>query len=368
MNRKFMILSCIKEPTMKALSLRYYSATGNTKRAVDRIIEVIRAEGVAVDAAPVHGASRAFDGGGPDSELLIAFSVFGFGAAHSLRKSLSGLPPGAGRKAHLLAVCGAELHGDKRVPGWPGQALEQMEGILKRRGYELASSAFISYPVNWMQLYAPVEGEGEERLLETGDEEARAYARVMLEGKKVVYRCGAGHRLWNVPVSRGFDALGRRFLGKIYVPDTSCTACGLCAASCPAGAIAMGKKGPRWNANCDGCNRCINLCPEKAIQASSFKIALDLVVSFALIYACFPLTRLILGAFGLAYLGAGEVFIALALAIVLTPPALALLFGPVDSLIGLAARSPGFRAFLAKGPSRGKGRYLAPGFAPGKER
>jgi ferredoxin/flavodoxin len=353
---------------MKALSLRYYSSTGNTKRAVDRIIEVMRAEGVEVDAAPTHTASRGFDAGSPDSELLIAFSVFGFGAVHSLRKSLAGLPFGSGRKARLLAVCGAELHGDKLIHGWPGQALEQMEGILKRRGYEVASSAYVSYPVNWMQLYTPVEGAAASRLLEAGDEEARAYAKAMLEDKKVLYRCGVGHRLWNVPLAFAFDAVARRFLGKIYVYDASCTACGLCAASCPAGAIAMGKKGPRWKASCDGCNRCINLCPQRAIQASAFKIALYLIVSFGLVWASFPLARLILGAFGLAYLGVGEVFIALGLATALTPPVLALLFGPIDALIGLAAKIPGIRAFLAKGPSRGKGRYLAPGFAPAKER
>jgi ferredoxin len=353
---------------MKTLCLRYYSGTGNTKRAVDRIVELARAKGIAVDASSIASGGSSLDAGDSMSELFLAFSVLGFGAAHSLRKRIATLPAGKGRKARLLAVCGAELRGERRVLGWPGQALEQVEGILRRKGYEVASSAFVSYPVNWMQVSAPVAGETARRLLEAGDDEVRAYAEAALDDTAGLYRCGTGNRLWNVPAAFLFDAIGRRFLGKLYAVDSKCKVCGLCARSCPAHAIAMTKRGPRWKSDCDACNRCINLCPERAIQTSAFKIALDLVLSAGLIWASFPLTRLGLGALGLAYLGAWEVLIALALATALTPLALALIFGPIDALLRFAARMPGFRRFLALGPSRSYGRYLAPGFVPGKDR
>jgi ferredoxin/flavodoxin len=353
---------------MKALCIRYYTATGNTKRAVEVFAEQARDRGIEVDISTLNGEAGSLWLGDPKSELLVGFSLYGFGSVHSFRRRLARAPLGAGRKAHIIAVCGAELRDGELVPGWPGQAVEQVEHILKRRGYEVASSTYVSYPVNWMQLFAPAEGDGAKRLLAAGDEEVRAYASALLAGSAKLYRCGFGSLLWTVPVSRMFDAIARRFLGKIYASGPECDNCGLCARSCPAGAIRMTRRGPLWKASCDGCNRCINVCPKRTIQASAFKLGLDLVASVALIWASFPLTRLALGFLGVAYLGFWEALIALALAAALTAPALAFLFGPIDALLRLAARIPAFRSFLALGPSGRYGRYLAPGFHPSKER
>jgi Pyruvate/2-oxoacid:ferredoxin oxidoreductase delta subunit/flavodoxin len=352
---------------MKALCIRYYSATGNTKRAVEKLAEQARESGFEVGIAALSGEAGTVELGDPESELVIGFSLYGLGSVHSFRRRLARAPLGSGRRAHIIAVCGAELYKGKRVPGWPGQAVEQVEHILKRRGYEVVSSAFVSYPNNWMQLFAPAMGEDVERLLAAGDAEVKAYASAFLFGSAKLYRCGFGNLLWTVPVSRMFDVVARRFLGKIYASGPECDNCALCARSCPAGAIRMSRGGPIWKASCDGCNRCINVCPKRTIQASTFKLGLDLVASVALIWACFPLTRLALGGLGIACLGFWEALIALALATTLTPPTLALLFGPVDALLHLASRIPSFRSFLALGPSRHHGRYLAPGFVPGKD-
>lgn len=353
---------------MQSLSFRYYSATGNTRRAIEKMAEVARASGWTAELVPVFAKDVNLDLGKTDSALVLGFSVLGFSAARSLRRKLERAPGGGGRRVHLLAVCGSELRGERLSPGWPGQALEQVEAILKRRGYEVASSAFVSYPANWTQFNAPFEGPQAEKLLAEGDREAEAYAASILAGRAGLYRCGFGHRLWNVPVARLFSLIGRPFLGKIYACGTDCNNCGLCARSCPAQAIVLDAQGPRWTISCDACNRCINACPKRAIQASSFKLVLDLLVSALFIWACFPLTRLALGSFGIAYLGGWEGLIALAVATALTPVALAFLFGPVDSALRLVSRAPAFRDFLARGQSKGYGRYLAPGFRPAGEK
>lgn len=46
----------------------------------------------------------------------------------------------------------------------------------------------------------------------------------------------------------------------------SCTACGLCAKSCPVGNITRNPAGrPVWGANCTFCLRCYHLCPRHAV-------------------------------------------------------------------------------------------------------
>jgi NAD-dependent dihydropyrimidine dehydrogenase PreA subunit len=63
---------------------------------------------------------------------------------------------------------------------------------------------------------------------------------------------------------------GRPILGKLFLADERCTSCGICARNCPFGAIRMlGRPAPRpyWTWHCESCMRCMNVCPENAVQA-----------------------------------------------------------------------------------------------------
>jgi hypothetical protein len=79
--------------------------------------------------------------------------------------------------ARVLGVCGAETKGGRSVRGWPGSGLEQVELILRRKGYDVASTGFISYPSNWVQVSDPPAGEIRDRLLAARIAAARAIAR-----------------------------------------------------------------------------------------------------------------------------------------------------------------------------------------------
>ena len=54
-------------------------------------------------------------------------------------------------------------------------------------------------------------------------------------------------------------------MAKIAVLERKCTGCGLCAKSCPFGAIDMKEGKPELNAACKVCGICVKSCPEKAI-------------------------------------------------------------------------------------------------------
>ena len=349
---------------MKSLEIRYFSATGNTKRAVDLVVETCSAAGIATTAASIESLVGGPVAGDGEEALLVAFPILAFSAPGRVRNYLASLPPGGGRETHILAVCGSMFVGESFVDGWPGRGIEHAESQLRRKGYDVVSSGFLSYPENWTQMADPPAGEDAQKLRDIGDVAARRFAKGLAEASSALYRCGPGGALASGVAAFLFNTAGRRFLGKIYVADAACDACGYCARICPVGAIRMTEREPVWNASCDACNRCINACPRRAIQVSVAKAALHLGASVALVVACFPLTRAILGAFGLAHLGAVEVIAALALATALTPPLLLALFGPVDALIRLASRLPPVRRFFAWSLTRRFGRYLAPGFSP----
>ena len=79
--------------------------------------------------------------------------------------------------------------------------------------------------------------------------------------------------LWGVllaPISFLYVLIGRFYLAKVFFANSDCTGCGLCAESCPMGAIEMrgAKPRPFWRHNCESCMRCMAFCPEKAVEAS----------------------------------------------------------------------------------------------------
>jgi ferredoxin len=352
------------EVIMTHLRIIYFSATGNTKRAIEVIRESCVSAGIEVDSLGINEPTALIIPAVKDTETLIAFPALGFGAPNLVQKRLRSLPEGKGAVVRALIVCGAEYKGGSIVRGWPGQALEQVESILKRRGYRVASTTFISYPSNWVQVSDPPSGDKRDELLAAGDEEARKLAAAAIAGVSELYRCGAFNRLWSSALNFLFRNIGRRFLGKFFAADDSCTGCGLCASSCPVRAIAMRGGRPAWKASCEDCNRCINICPASAIQLSAAKAVLYLGLSFAAMGAAIAAGGGILASLLPGIGPAARAGLILTFVLVLTPPVVALILGPIDALVGLAGRVRPLGRLISRGYTSKFGRYKEPGFRP----
>ena len=54
-------------------------------------------------------------------------------------------------------------------------------------------------------------------------------------------------------------------MAQIAILERKCTGCGLCASTCPFGAIEMKNGKPEMNAACKVCGLCVKACPQKAI-------------------------------------------------------------------------------------------------------
>jgi len=353
------------------IAVHYFTGTGNTARAVAIMSGLLLAAGHEVRVLRVRRGSLPPEG--RFDLQVFAFCVLSWSAPVMMKHYLRSLPRirgHAGGRAALLAVNGGMMVKGNFRKGYSGQALEQAEGILRRRGYEVFLTDSASFPENWTQFVNPLGATEVEAALPLGEEEVKGFVRRLLAGEAGLFRAGLVNRIWSGAVAFIFGCIGRRLLGKAYIADERCTACGLCAATCPAGTIRMhgrqaGGNGrlPRWGAACEDCNRCINICPEAAIQVS------------------LPLLFLhIAGHAGLT-IGAIRIFtIHLPELVRLSPPlqaVLTILFGlaavyiclwvellVVDPLLQLLARLPGLRRFFLISRTRGFRRYTAPGFKP----
>jgi len=332
----------------------YFSATGNTARAVQAIAERLKAAGQDVSLQTVDVQTD------PPREIpdltMVAFPIWSWAAPHFILNFTRHLPRAKGAKAAVFSTCG----------GFGAQGIGEVERLLKRRGYTVVCSGEAAYPDNWVLAVDPPTGEELNTALAEGDGGVQLFINNCLSESPAKYRCAFLHKLWSWPISRLFRMFGRRFLGKIFIADATCTSCGICARDCPVQAIRLSGSpaAPRWNASCAACYRCINLCPVQAIQISIPLMIVHLGLNLVLTILCLGsigwIHRQLPPMVGLAQWGMAVV---IALAVLVTLSVLQLT--ALDRWVhGLATRLS-LRGFFLRSYTRSFGRYRAPGFRPG---
>jgi NAD-dependent dihydropyrimidine dehydrogenase PreA subunit len=363
---------------MKAL-YAYYTGTGNTRRALVKAAEGLAAAGWKAEWLEIRAGGpslgAALEGLRERDLLVLGFPALGFSAPQLVLRTLRSLPRMPGIRAAVLCACGATAVKGRVAKGWSGTAVPEVLRILARKGAVPVGSAEASYPENWTQVSSPGEGADLEAMTNLGDGQAREFGGRLAEALAAggpasrglpagSVRRGPVSRFLGPVLARVFRNLGRRFLARLFIADGSCTSCGLCARSCPAGAIRMIRGRPEWTTACSACNRCINLCPSRSIQTSTLRVALVLGVNAAFLMLAAPAARHLAAVLGTTRIpGSGVVVFLLWLSLCW---AFSLLqTGPLDGILRALERNPALRQAFQRGFTRSFKRYLAPGFRPG---
>jgi ferredoxin len=343
-------------------ALYSFSATGNTERAAGIVEKALIQAGRAVERRPIVKGTR-IAGGTLPGNLIVAFPVLAFSPPAFVKAFLRDLPPG--RRADGERIQAAVLAVDG---GGPMGAPWRAAAILRRRGYDPALVGSASYPENWAQFFEPLGPDDSLAMTARGDAAAAAFAGALVAGDPAASPSPEKPPFLSGIVPFLFGSVGRRFLGKLFIADGACDACGLCARTCPAGTILMrgrGKGRPYWKSDCENCNRCINVCPRGAIVTSIGRsialmgavialawagIAAYIALGAPLIYSSFA---------GPAAAALGAAIIAI---VVVASHILALVLDRI--LLSRVERLPGFRRFFRWSFNKGKRRYRAEGFVP----
>jgi NAD-dependent dihydropyrimidine dehydrogenase PreA subunit len=253
--------------------LYYFSATGNTWRAVGRISDVLGGAGHTVRMVSINRWSEPLSET-PD-RMLVAFPALGFAPPALVTRFLRKLPRQSVRTAVFTADAGGAFDAPLRAAR-----------VLRRRGYDIFLTGTGSYSENWLQVSSGPDPDTKVRNTARGDDMTDRFAQRLVSDES---HCEPGNRLLLL-LARGLGSLfvlaGRRFLGKMFVADDRCNSCGLCETRCPVGAIVMtsGRKPrPAWRLNCESCNRCVNICPTTAINSS---IVRTVVMLLSITLAC----------------------------------------------------------------------------------
>lgn len=238
--------------------LYYFSGTGNTEHSALRIADALGKRGQVVRTLALSRDSQPLPEK-PD-RLVLAYPTYAWRPPALVARFIARLPKGDGTIAAVFTADGGGSFG----------SVVAADKLLRRRGYRTITMAAAHYPVNWVEMMPTPTGEARLKAVERGVADTDAFIRA-LEAEEPVERERSGMDFLLNLIGLMFGAMGRHFLGKLFIADEDCTSCGLCARSCPAGAIVLGKgraARPRWTWGCESCNRCMNLCPTRAINTS----------------------------------------------------------------------------------------------------
>ena len=238
--------------------LYYFSATGNTKLVVDRMTEVLRGYGTAVDLVEIRSGTRPEPAA--DDVVGLAFPGAYFSTFPFIWEFFQALPV-----SHNAGVFMVDT-----MAGISGGITGPLYRLLKEKGYRPIGAREILMPLNFMfinprlMLHSFLKRRG----LRKAEEYAGALVAGTAKWKVVPFWSSWLYPAYLLIKILLFSGLSQK-LFKIRTDSLKCIACGKCAKNCPVGAITMtmGRDGlqyPRIANTCEFCLRCIAVCPNDA--------------------------------------------------------------------------------------------------------
>jgi len=262
-------------PAYDSLMIYFMSGTGNSYRASQWVAEEADGMGIPSKVIPIDAARPSEELTGGQRQLLGLFApAHGFCAPWGMVKFALRLPRGRGAHAFVGIPRGGVKAGPLFIPGLEGAAAYILALILWLKGYLPRGVRGIDMPVSWLALHPGFSVASAKAIEADTRPHVVSFARCVLGGGthfgwQSLLALALGVAL--LPITFLYVAMGRFFLAKLFFTNRKCNGCGLCARSCPFGAIRMvGRKSPRpyWRFRCESCMRCMAFCPQRAIEAS----------------------------------------------------------------------------------------------------
>ncbi|MDR2078538.1 MAG: EFR1 family ferrodoxin [Treponema sp.] len=238
--------------TRNTTRIYYFSGTGNTYWSAKKLAERLGD----AEIFPISREIRLPELHIEADAAVFMFPVYAYGAPVMVRRFLE--------KAEIHADYLAALvsYGTS-----PGGALAEVRRVLGRKNLTLHYAGRIPAVENFIPIFGVQKAKVQARRLAMQAEATEQAAGAILSR--------ANNSVLSFHLFSGFVSVLFRFarprMVRLFRRTAACTACGLCARICPAGAITMTPEGPVFQNACENCQACLNFCPCRAINFGRMK-------------------------------------------------------------------------------------------------
>lgn len=231
----------------------YFSATGNSKYAADKLQEQFSGQMISI-AEAVKKNEFAYEIENEEN-IIFVFPVYFWNMPGIVSRFIEKLTlRGSDLQICAVITCGGNIHGADRA----------FRKAMSERTLKVRAVYPLKMPDNCVNYFNLPNREAQIMMLRSTEKELEEIIDSIKFNFRAGYKSGlAGRAVTKIclPVYKN-----QCKTGKYWVKD-NCTCCGLCQSICPSEAISMKDGRPIWTKKkCVWCQGCINRCPAEAIQ------------------------------------------------------------------------------------------------------
>lgn len=230
----------------------YFSGTGNSEYAAERIGRTINEE--AVDLFEKI-RRRDFSEMQADRPWVVVVPTYAWRIPRIVEEWLQNTRLTGSREIYFVMTCGENN----------GNAGKYLERLCAAKGLHYKGCVSIIMPENYIAMFTTPTREEALKTIRQADEEIDQAARLIQSGEKFPQPAiTLKDTILSSIVNDAFYPLcvhARKF----YATD-ACVSCGKCVKVCPLNNIRLEEGKPVWGKNCTHCMACICRCPSEAIE------------------------------------------------------------------------------------------------------
>lgn len=222
----------------------YFSGTGNSKWVAQQMAAQMNEQ--MRDIIPKSSQHDLQE----EKFIGFVFPIYAWGVCKPMMEFVKQLPP-TSAFTFAICTCGADN----------GNAMKELKKV-----YRIDSCYSIEMPSNYIIGEDLEPADVIEKKIAAAKQQIENMAREILEHRTIMH-VHEGSFPWMKtkmihPLFERFATTTRPFT----IDLDRCNGCGWCAAHCPAATIQMVDGKPTWNEHCYQCLRCLNGCPQTAIN------------------------------------------------------------------------------------------------------
>lgn len=229
----------------------YFTGTGNSRYAAERIADIIGDETLDIAARIKNSDTSAVNA----ERLVFAVPTYAWRIPKVVESWINSAEFIGAKRAWFVMTCGGEI----------GDADKYIRRLCERKGFEYMGVAQIVMPENYIAMFSVPAKDEAQRIIRAAEPAIDAAARRIADGAAFdPPRRNAYDRLMSSAVNPVFYLMGVRAYP--FRTDGKCNGCGKCVRICPLNNITLKGGKPSWGRDCTHCMACISYCPREAIE------------------------------------------------------------------------------------------------------